>query len=193
MNKNYKVDKNCETKETMEKKETKETTVNPLKTDLISYYGTKEWIDSIFNPVNNRTEKIMEKIKESNLQYILNGLCNMKDESIFIDFKYFKFFAENVTYQLITQIIMNHCDMVLQSYPQFIVHLNISSFNISHLEKHRVYLSQFSHLFANKYPDTLKKCYVYNASFVFEKLFNIISLFVDKETLQKVILIQNSI
>ena len=186
MNKNYKVDKTCRVDKNCELKETKEANC------LIKDYNTKEWQDSIFNPINNRTDKIMAKIKEGNLEYILNGLCNMKDDTIFLDFKYFKFFAENVTYQLITQIIMNHCDLVLQKYPKFVVHLNISSFNITHLDKHRAYLSQFSQLFANKYPDTLKTCYVYNASFVFEKLFNIISLFVDKETMEKVILVQNS-
>ncbi len=176
MNINYKVD----TKETKE-------------TDIMRYYGTKEWQDSIFNPVNNRTDKIMAKIKEGNLQYILDGLCNMRDDHIFLDLKYVKFFAEKVTYPLITQIVMNNCDMVLQSYPRFNVHLNVSAFTVSQLDKHCAYIKQFSQIFANKYPDTLKKCYVYNASFVFEQLFNIISLFVDKVTMQKVTLVQNSI
>ena len=205
MNKNIKVNI-CDTNESNESNEANETNesneinesneVNETnkvnETDMMKYYSTKEWVDSIFNPINNRTEKIMAKIKQGNLQYILNGLCNMKDDVIFIDFKYFKFFAERVTYQLITQVVMNHCDLVLQSFPKFIVHLNISSFNISQLDKHRAYITQISHLFANKYPDTLKICYVYNASFVFAQLFNIISLFVDKDTLQKVHLIPYS-
>lgn len=150
---------------------------------------TKEWVDSLFNPINNRTDKIMAKIKAADLQYILNGLCYLNDDAIIIDFKYFKFFAEKVTYPLITQILTNHCDLVLQSYPKFVVHLNVSVLNIAQLDKHRTYLSQISHLFANKYPDTLKTCYVYNASFVFSQIFNIVSLIVDKETLTKIVII----
>ena len=151
--------------------------------------NTKEWNDSLFNPVNNRTEKIMAKIKASDLQYILTGLCYLKEDAIVIDFKYFKFFAGKDTYTLITQILMNHIDLVLQSYPKFVVHLNASAINIVQLDKHRTYLTQLSQLFANKYPDTLKTCYVYNASFVFSQIFNIISLIVDKETLTKIVII----
>jgi hypothetical protein len=147
---------------------------------------TKEWINSLFNPINNRTDKIMAKIKASDLQYILNGLCYLKDDAIVIDFKYFKFFAEKATHQLITQVLINHCDLVLQNYPMFVVHLNVSALNIAQLDKHRTYLTQLSQLFATKYPDTLKTCYVYNASFVFSQMFNIVSMFVDKDTLKKI-------
>jgi hypothetical protein len=160
-----------------------------MTTTKTNNMSTKDWTDSLFNPVNNRTDKIMAKIKAADLQYILNGICYLKDDAIIIDFKYFKFFAENVTYQLITQILINHCDLILQKFPKFVVHLNVSAFNIVQLEKHRAYLTQISHLFANKYPDTLKTCYVYNASFVFSQMFNIVSLIVDKDTLQKIVLI----
>jgi len=156
---------------------------------LVEHYATKDWIDSLFNPINNRTEKIMAKIKASDLQYILSGLCYLKEDAIIIDLKYFKVFAEKATYQLITQILINHCDLVLQSYPMFVVHLNASAFNIVQLDKHRTFLTQLSQLFANKYPDTLKTCYVYNASFVFSQIFNIVSLIVDKDTLKKIELI----
>ena len=67
--------------------------------------------------------------------------------------------------------------------------LNASAFNIVQLDKHRTFLTQLSQLFANKYPDTLKTCYVYNASFVFSQIFNIVSLIVDKDTLTKIELI----
>jgi hypothetical protein len=154
---------------------------------------TKVWVDSLFNPVNNRTEKIKERIIANDLQFIINGICYLKDDSLILDFKYFKYFAQKSTYPLITQIITNKCDLILQKYPQFSVHLNVSSFNIAQLDNHRTYLAQFSQLFANKYPDTLKVCYVYNASFVFSKLFDIISLIVDKDTLTKIHLIHLSI
>ena len=154
-----------------------------------NFMATKEWVDSLFNPVNNRTDKIMAKIKAADLQYILNGFCYLKDDAIVIDFKYFKFFAEKVTYPLITQVLTNHIDLVLQSYSKFVVHLNVSALNIAQMDKHRTYLTQLSHLFANKYPDTLKTCYVYNASFVFSQMFNIVSLIVDKDTLKKIVII----
>jgi hypothetical protein len=162
---------------------TNEMATNEMATNNMA---TKEWINSLFNPINNRTDKIMAKIKAADLQYILNGLCYLKDDAIVIDFKYFKFFAEKATHQLITQVLINHCDLVLQNYSRFVVHLNVSALNIAQLDKHRTYLTQLSQLFATKYPDTLKTCYVYNASFVFSQIFNIVSMFVDKDTLKKI-------
>ena len=37
-----------------------------------------------------------------------------------------------------------------------------------------------------KYPNKLEKCYVHNAPVIFEKLYSIISLFIDEETQKKI-------
>ena len=44
--------------------------------------------------------------------------------------------------------------------------------------------------FAQKYPDKLYKCYIYNASFIFESLLKIISTFIEKDTLNKILLVR---
>ena len=81
---------------------------------------------------------------------------------------------------------MNRFDEYLIKYPQAIVHLNIFGINLSALDKHRSFLVNVSQIFSLRYPDILKACYVHNATFIFSQLVNIVSLFVDKITMQKI-------
>ena len=74
----------------------------------------------------------------------------------------------------------------MSKFVTFTVYLNMKSLTISQLDKHRNFLTQISSVLKARYPDTLSKCYVYDAPFVFSQLYNIISIFVDKETLCKI-------
>jgi hypothetical protein len=151
---------------------------------------TKETLDmdSLFNGSNNTyfNELIISKIKEYDFQYILNHLCFIKDDYIVIDFNYFKPFATTETYPIITQFVVQKFDEYLAVYPQAIIHLNISSLSLTLLDKHKTFFVNISQFFAIKYPNILKECYVYNATFIFSQLFSIVSLFVDKVTMQKI-------
>lgn len=145
-------------------------------------------MDSLFNNSNNihLNEIIISKIKEYDFQYILNNLCFIKDDYIVIDFNYFKSFATTETYPIITQFVVQKFDEYLALYPQVIIHLNISSLNLTLLDKHKKFLVNVSQFFSLRYPDILKACYVHNATFIFSQLVNIVSLFVDKITMQKI-------
>lgn len=175
-----------ETKETRETRETKETKETKDTKD------TKESLtlemDSLFNSSNNSyfNELIITKIKEYDFQYILNHLCFIKDDYIVIDFNYVKSFVTTETYPIITQFVVQKFDEYLAIYPQVIIHLNISSLTLTLLDKHKNFFINMSQFFAIKYPNILKECYVYNATFVFSQLISIVSLFVDKGTMQKI-------
>lgn len=145
---------------------------------------------SMFNPVPNLNELIITKMREGDFHFILNNMCYIKDDYIVIDYNYFKYFATNDTYAIITQFVMNRFDEYLIKYPQAIVHLNISGINLSALDKHRSFLVNVSQIFSLRYPDILKACYVHNATFIFSQLVNIVSLFVDKITMQKIQIIK---
>lgn len=143
-------------------------------------------IDSLFNNTPNLKQQIISKMREGDFNYILNNLCYIKDDYIVIDSNFFKHFATPDTYAIITQFVMNRFDEYLSQHPLVVVHLNISSINVSLLDKHKSFLANVSQIFSLRYPDILKVCYVYNATFICSQLFNIISLFVDKITMQKI-------
>ena len=129
---------------------------------------------------------IFSKMKEGNFSFILNGICYIKEDSLVINYKFFKHFAGPQTYEIINQYLVSLIDTILQQYSSFAGHLNMNTLTVTQLDKHRKYLTQLAGLLQQKYPDTLSDCYVYDASFIFSQLLNIISLFVDKVTLNKI-------
>jgi hypothetical protein len=139
----------------------------------------------------NTNEYIMSKIKECDVSFILNRICHIYTgrkniDSLIINYKYFKYFANSGTYEIIIQHIINNIDTVLQKNESFIIHLNMKSLTISQLDKHRQIFCNVSSIFKERYPDTLGICYVYDAPFIFSGLYDIIGLFVDKITLNKI-------
>lgn len=146
----------------------------------------------IFREKNENSEIIISKIKNGEWQYILHCLCNINNNSLIIDYNYFKYFASNQTYNLITQIITNNIDIILQKNDLFIVYVNMNKLTITEIDKHKDFIKYISVFLKEKYPNKLYKCFVYNAPFVFSQLFNIICLFIDKETQSKIELIKHS-
>lgn len=135
------------------------------------------------------SEKIITKIKRGEWTDILNGFCNIKDNLVLLDNIYFKHFATKETYNIILSQITNNIDSILSIQEGFIVHINLKNLTVSDLDKHLKFIQHISALFKEKYPNKLTKCFVHNAPFVFAQLLNIVSLFIDKETLAKIELI----
>lgn len=135
------------------------------------------------------SEKIITKIKRGEWTDIMDGLCNIKDNLIVLDNIYFKHFATKETYNIILSHIINNIDSILSIQQGFTVHINLKNLTVSDIEKHLKFIQHISTLFKEKYPNKLTKCFVHNAPFIFAQLLNIVSLFIDKETLTKIELI----
>lgn len=141
----------------------------------------------------NSSEKIINKIQKGELSDILNRLCYINVNDIIIDSIYFKYLASEQTYEYILRFISNVIDNVLTRKTEFIVHLNMKNMSLSDIYKHQTFIKNISMEFKIKYPDTLLKCYIYNAPNVFKQIFNIVSTFIDKETQKKISLVQNQL
>jgi hypothetical protein len=147
---------------------------------------SEEFINSLFDKSTNTSELIISKIHACDINFILNGICYIKDDALVIDYNFFKHFASTKTYDIIQHYFINNIDIILTKYDTFTVYLNMKSLTISQIDKHRNYLNHISLVLKERYPDTLLKCYVYDAPFVFSQLYNIISMFLDRETLKKI-------
>lgn len=141
------------------------------------------------NIVNNSAEKISDKVKKGEWSEILNGLCFIKNNSIILNYIYFKHVALDQTYDYILNYITNKIDNVLTENDDFIVHVNMKNLTLTDIDKHKKFIKSISGFLKEKYPDKLAKCYVYNCPFIFSQIFNIISMFIDKETQKKIIVI----
>jgi hypothetical protein len=148
---------------------------------------TKYFIDD-YTSLSN---KIIEKIKLGKCEEIFNGICKISGDCIIIDYIYFKHFATLNTYHLITNVITNNIDIILQHTPTFTVHVNMKTLAIRDIDTHKTYIQTISEHLKHKYNKKLLHCYIYNSSYIFTHMYTIISMFIDKETQSKIHLIKH--
>lgn len=151
-----------------------------------------ESLNEIFldNIETNSSKKIVDKIKKGEWCDILKGLCSIKENKVILNYIYFKNVAKDETYICILNYITNNIDQVLLTNNEFIVHVNMKNLTLTDIDKHKEFIQYISGYLKAKYPQKLAKCYIYNASFVFSQIYNIICLFIDKDTQQKIELVK---
>ena len=128
-------------------------------------------------------------IMSGDLNSVLNKITWIKCDIIFIDYRYFKLFASNETYELVINRVKNNLNIILTNYDTFTVNACMKSLSITDAEKHRHFLCNISKIFKEEYPDKLSQCVIYNAPYIFARVFDIIRVFVDKPTQKKIIMI----
>jgi len=149
-----------------------------------------EIIEQIKIPFDHITqENLVKFIKNTDFSNILNKICCVSLDNIYIDYRYFKFVGNNETYEIITNYVIMQINIILNVYETFTTHTNMKSLSLSDAEKHRKFIINISQTFKGLYPDKLNKCFIYNAPFVFARVYDIIKVFIDKPTQKKVIMI----
>lgn len=133
----------------------------------------------------------IEKIKKGDENEILKNLCYIKENCINLNYIYFKYFATKDNYNCILNYIANNMDNILLDNENVVVHINMKTLTIADIDKHKGFIKFISLYFQEKYPKKLAKCYVYNSPFVFNQLYNIVCMFIDKETQKKIELVVN--
>jgi hypothetical protein len=156
-----------------------------LKNIDIQYSNTE-----LFGENHIKSTKIMEKIRQGQVEDVLTGIGHIKDRGIVIDVKYLKYFANQYTYDIITSHLDNIFSHILKYHDSYSVYVNLQSFSLTDVEKHYTFCKNMAMYFSQKYPDKLYKCYIYNASCIFESFLKIIKTFIDKDTLNKILLVR---
>jgi hypothetical protein len=123
---------------------------------------------------------------------VLSKLCFAVDsQNIILDYRYFKFIASVDNYEFIICYIVSVIQCVLNKHETFILHVNLDSLSLLHIEKHFGFIKRMSEVLKTTFPDKLNICNVYNAPFIFSKVISIIGVFVDKKTQQKMKLMKS--
>jgi len=140
---------------------------------------------------NENIKNTKKNIMKTCLNEVLTNLCfSIDNKNIVLDFRYFKFLSSYENYDLIISFIVSVIHNVLKNTDTVIFHVNMDSINLLQVEKHFGFIKNFSQILNNKFPDRLNICYIYNASFVFSKIINIVGVFIDKTTQQKIKLVK---
>jgi hypothetical protein len=122
----------------------------------------------------------------------LDKICKVEKKHVFIEYSFFKFFANEGTYDVITNYIHDSFKNVLNNHETFIIHLSLKSLTLKEVEKHYSYIGKICNLFKTDFPDKLETCYIYNAPFIFTQIVSILSIFIDKTTREKIKLVNKT-
>lgn len=140
-----------------------------------------------FNNITNFSESINMKINENKLQELLYNFCHIKiNNEITINYKYFKLINKFIDKNNILNYLIFIVDNILKNYDTFIAHVNIEKLTLLDIDKNKDFVMGMSNTLKDRYPDKLEVCLIYECSFIFKQLYNVLSLFIDKKTLKKI-------
>ena len=137
-------------------------------------------------------ENIINYFTNGKFQELLNYYCNVKENDIIFNFYYFKYLANNQTYDTFTKLMIGYIDSVLQNYDKFNVHISIHKLTVMEIHKHIGYIRVMTDLLKSRYQDKMGKCSIYNASNMFSQIYEIIVPFIDPDTQKKIELVSKT-
>jgi hypothetical protein len=90
------------------------------------------------------------------------------------------------TNESLIEYIINVFKETVIYHKHFILHINSNHLTMMDIDKYYLFIKNISLVMKQTFPNKLDKCFVYNAPFIFSKLFSILCVFIDKATLQKI-------
>jgi len=135
-----------------------------------------------FNILSSRNSNHKFNISEQ-----LQNFCHIRtNNEIEINYKYFKSIKLQFDNNNILDYLIFVIENVLSNYEFFIIHVNISKLSLLEIEKNQDFIQNMSIILKEKFPDKLEVCIIYEGSFIFKQIHNLLSLFIDKKTLKKI-------
>jgi len=136
---------------------------------------------------NNNINNINLKLNEDKLNELLNNFCHIKlDNEIVLNYKYFKIINTFIDKNYILNYLICIIDNVVAKYNTFIIHANIEKLTLLEIEKNRDFVQNMSTALKDRFPDKLEVCLIYEGSFIFKQMYNLLSHFIDKKTMKKI-------
>jgi len=142
---------------------------------------------------NMTIHKVQELIKVGNNDEIVKGICNIRDDTVVINYVFIKYIANHTTYEFILSIIAQNITLLLETCELFTVHFNAQYLTLSDVDKHKQFIYTAAQYFKSQYPNKLNKCYIYNSPSIFKQIFSVVKCAIDKETIGKIKLIHKDI
>ena len=129
--------------------------------------------------------------KGTDLEHVLSKGCfSDKNNEMILDASLLLSFANEDNYKIIQERIVYINEQIISKNNGIVsVHLNVKSLNLNDLYKHYNFIQNICILLQKDYPNVLEKCYLYNTSPIFSYIFQIISVFLELETRNKIIIV----
>lgn len=151
-----------------------------IQKDINLYFSKNDYKYIKTVSIHNRMNNDEDYLKKACFLY--------KDNIIVINYSYLKWIMKNgiCTNEYLIEYIMNIFRETVKYYTNFIIHINSNHLTMLDIDKYYLFIKNISIIMKETFPNNLDKCFVYNAPFIFSKLFSILSVFIDKVTLKKI-------
>jgi hypothetical protein len=126
-------------------------------------------------------------VNHDKIRELLNNFCHIKtNNEIVITYKHFKSINMFIDKQDILNYLILNIENVLNKYETFVIHVNIEKLSLLEIEKNKEFIQTMSSALREKFPDKLDFCIIYEGSFIFKQIYNLLAIFIDKKTLKKI-------
>ena len=137
--------------------------------------------------MNKNLSNLEKKLTEEQLKELLHNFCHVKaNNEISINYEYFKHLNAFIEKPLILNYLIYIIETVLKSFETFTVHANIKKLTLLEIDKNKEFIYEMSNVLKTKFNDKLDICFIYDGSFIFKQIYNLLSTFIDKITLSKI-------
>ena len=127
-----------------------------------------------------------------NFNEILNKICFMEGDKVFIDYKIMKQVLHVNTYDIVFEHLINVTKEILLHNEFINIHVCLKGLTITDMDKHRNFAIRIIKTFSEQFPNKLNVCNLYKTPAIFSQIFALVSMFIDKVTTHKIRVVKSS-
>ena len=127
-----------------------------------------------------------------NFNEILNKICFMEGNNMILDYKIMKpIIMQNNTYDVVFEHLINVTKEILLHNEVMVLHVCLKGLTITDMDKHRNFVLRIIKTFSEQFPNKLNVCNLYKTPAIFSQIFALISMFIDKVTINKIRIVKS--
>lgn len=126
-----------------------------------------------------------------NFNDILNKMCFIEGDQMLLDYKIMKQILNVNTYDIIFDRLINTTRETISQNALINMHICLKGLTITDMDKHKNFVLRIIKTFSDEFPNKLDVCNLYKTPAIFSQIFALISVFIDKVTINKIKIIKS--
>jgi hypothetical protein len=123
---------------------------------------------------------------------LLNKMCFMEGNNIILDYKVMKpIIMQHNTYDVVFEHLINVTKEILLHNELMNMHVCLKGLTVTDMDKHRSFVLRIIKTFSEQFPNKLSVCNLYKTPAIFSQIFGLISMFIDKVTINKIRIVKS--
>jgi len=127
-----------------------------------------------------------------NFNEILNKMCFIQgNNNMILDYKIMKPVLQGSTYDIVFEHLINVTKEILLHNEFMVLHICLKGLSVTDMDKHRNFVLRIIKTFSEQFPNKLNVCNLYKTPAIFAQIFALISMFIDKVTINKIRIVKS--